>query len=75
MDRYKVKGIDYINALPEGAIKDNVKSAVRMAARDLEPSMSYKDITMLPYMEFTALVVQFNQAYNVEEQSTFLGKE
>lgn len=68
----KLKGIDYINSLAEGSIKDNVKSVVKLASRDLDPAMSYKDITMLPYLEFTDLIVQFNKVYNAQEQSIFL---
>ena len=71
----KLKGLDYINALPEGMVKDNILSAVRMAAKDIEPSMSYKDITMLPYLEFMGLLTEFNKSYNILEESDFLGKE
>lgn len=71
----KLKGLDYINSLPEGMVKDNILSAVRMAVRDVEPSMSYKDVTMLPYLEFMDFLTQFNKHYDMKEKAVFLAKE
>lgn len=67
----KLKGIDMINSASQ-ELKEAVTMQAKMAARDANPSISYKQVVMMPLEEFKEFLAAFNKVYDVEEEVDFL---
>lgn len=56
--------------------RDKANKVVRLIARaSYNPKLSHKDILLMPYAEFVALIKGAGELYSVPEEFAFLGQE
>ena len=68
-----LRGIEILASMEEGAQKEAMKTTVRLICKACqEPKLSYKEILMLPYLEFIELIKGFSKVYGVPGELGFL---
>lgn len=67
----KLTGRNLLKAANE-QMKEAFEMQIRMASADSDPHKSYEDILNMPLNEFKKYLAEFNEFYNLEEETAFL---